>query len=164
MLRVVIPPLASHTQKALSAGHASRNFDRNGKNHAAQRGRDAFGTATRISASLLRRLSACFGSAPGQGPKAAKFAVLSPGHAGFPNHAKRSEGSDSAPIRNTPVSPCVPLCAIFLREPSVLAFVCESEHGPFVREVEKRDEKRFGTALRRQFRRIFLSADSGGSQ
>ena len=63
-----------------------------------------------------------------------------------------------------PVSPCVPLCAIFLREPSVLAFVCESERGPFVREVEKRDEKRFGTALRRQFRRIFLSADSGGSQ
>ena len=77
------------------------------------------GTATRISASLFRRLSACFGSAPGQGPKAAKFAVLSPGHAGFPNHAKRSEGSDSAPIRNTPVSPCVPLCAIFLREPRV---------------------------------------------
>ena len=26
----------------------------------------------------------------------------------------------------------------------------ESEHGPFVREVEKRDEKRFGTALWRQ--------------
>ena len=46
-------------------------------------------TATRISASLSRRLSAFFGSATDQGPKAAKFAVLTPGHAGFPNRAKR---------------------------------------------------------------------------
>ena len=92
------------------------------QNHAAQRGRDAFGTATRISASLFRRLSAFFGSTPGQGQKAAKFAVLIPGRAGFPNRVKRSEGSDTTPIRNTPVSPCVPLCAIFLREPSVYPF------------------------------------------
>ena len=63
---------------------------------AAQRGRDAFGTATRISASLSRRLSAFFGSTPDQAPKAAKYAVLTPGHAGFPNRVKRSEGSDSA--------------------------------------------------------------------
>ena len=47
-----------------------------------------------------------------------------------------------------PVSPCEPLCAIFLRKPSVLpAFARESKRGAFVREVEKRDEKRFGTAL-----------------
>ena len=56
--------LLSHAQKALSAGHTSRNFGRSKKDHAAQRGRDAYGTATRISASLLRRLSAFFGSAP----------------------------------------------------------------------------------------------------
>ena len=42
------------------------------------------------------------------------------------------------------VSACEPLCAIFLRVP---VFVCESERGPFVRDVEKRDEKRFGTEL-----------------
>ena len=72
------------------------------------------GTATRISASLFRRLSAFFGSTPGQDPKAAKFAVLSPGPTGFPNRAKRSEGSDTTPVRNAPVSPCKPLCAIFL--------------------------------------------------
>ena len=77
------------------------------------------GTATRMSASLFRRLSAFFGSAPDQGPKAAKFAVLIPGRAGFPNRAKRSEGNDSAPIRNTPVSPCKPLCAILLAKMSV---------------------------------------------
>ena len=60
------------------------------------------GTATRISASLFRRLSAFFGSTPDQGAKAAKFAVLTPGHAGFPKRVKRSEGSNSAPIRNSP--------------------------------------------------------------
>ena len=70
------------------------------------------GTATRMSTSLFRRLSAFFGSTPDQDPKAAKFAVLTPGHAGFPNRAKRSEGSDSAPTRNAPVSPYKPLCAI----------------------------------------------------
>ena len=87
--------------------------------HAAQRGRDAFGTATRISASLSRRLSAFFGSTSNQDPKAAKFAVLPPGHAGFPNRVKRSEGSDTTPVRKAPVSACKPLCAILLRKPSV---------------------------------------------
>ena len=60
------------------------------------------GAATRMNASLSRRLSAFFGSIPGQDLKAAKFAVLTPGRAGFPNRAKRSEGSDSAPIQNAP--------------------------------------------------------------
>ena len=81
------------------------------------------GTATRISASLFRRLSAFFGSAPNQGPKAAKFAVLTPGRAGFPNRAKRSEGSDSAPTRNAPVSPCEPLCA---RLGGQVSFICKT--------------------------------------
>ena len=70
--------------------------------HAAQRGRDAFGTATRISASLSRRLSAFFGSTSNQDPKAAKFAVLPPGHAGFLKRVKQSEGSNSAPTGKTP--------------------------------------------------------------
>ena len=69
------------------------------------------GTATRMSASLSRRLSALFGSTPDQGPKAANYAVLTSGHAGFPNRAKRSEGSDTTPIRNARVSACEPLCA-----------------------------------------------------
>ena len=109
----------SHTWKALSAGCTNRNFGRSEKDHTAQRGRDACGTATRISASLFRRLSVSFRSASDQGPKAAKYAVLTPGHAGFPNRTKQSEGSDSAPIRNTPVSPCKPLCAILLVKASV---------------------------------------------
>ena len=79
------------------------------------------GAATRINTSLFRRLSAFFGSTPDQDPKAAKFAVLTPGHAGFPNRAKRSEGRDSAPVGNAPASTCEPLCAISLRKPSVYA-------------------------------------------
>ena len=84
-------------KKVSGTGHTGHNFVRNEKNHAAQRGRDAFGTATRISASLFRRLSVFFESTPDQGPKAAKFAVLPPGHAGFPKREERSEGSDTTP-------------------------------------------------------------------
>ena len=43
------------------------------------------GTATHMSASLFRRLSAFFGSTPGQDPKAAKYAVLTPGPGMFVN-------------------------------------------------------------------------------
>ena len=43
------------------------------------------GAATRISASLSRRLSVFFVSTPGQGPKAAKYAVLAPGPGMFVN-------------------------------------------------------------------------------
>ena len=60
------------------------------------------GTATRMNASLSRRLSAFFEIPLDQDPKAAKYAVLIPGRAGFPNRAKRSEGSNSAPTRNAP--------------------------------------------------------------
>ena len=72
------------------------------------------GTSTRISASLSRRLSVFFVSTPGQGPKAAKYAVLIPGRAGFPNRAKRSEGSDTTPPSEMPlfrpVIRCVQSC------------------------------------------------------
>ena len=102
----------SHTQKALSAGCTSRNFGRSEKDHAAQRGRDAYGTATRISTSLSRRLFVSFRSASDQDPKAAKFAVLPPGHAGFLKRVKQSEGSNSAPSEMPCVSSCEPLCAI----------------------------------------------------
>ena len=77
------------------------------------------GTATHISASLSRRLSAFFGNAPGQGPKAAKFAVLIPGPGIFVNVQLVSRVMIPPPSKIPPVSACKPLCAIFLREPSV---------------------------------------------
>ena len=50
--------------------------------------------------------------------------------------------------------PCFAVCALVCdlspKAECVPTFTRESEHGPFVREVEKRDEKRFGTALWRQ--------------
>ena len=100
------------------------------------------GTATRMSASLFRRHSAFFESASGQDPKAAKFAVLTPGRAGFPKHAKRSEGRDTTPVRN---APCFAVCALVCdpspKAESVPAFGSESKCGPFVQEVEKHDER-----------------------
>ena len=89
------------------------------KNHAAQRGRDAFGTATRISASLSRRLSAFFGSTPDQAPKAAKLAVLIPGPGMLVNVRNAPRVVIPPPSETPPVSACKPLCAILLRKPSV---------------------------------------------
>ena len=77
------------------------------------------GTATRISASLFRRLSAFFGSTPGQDPKAAKYAVLTPGPGMFVNVRNAPRVVIAPPSETPPVSPCVPLCAILLRKASV---------------------------------------------
>ena len=109
----------SHTQKALSAGCTNRNFGRSEKDHAAQRGCDAFGTATRISASLSRRLSAFFESTSRARSQSGKVRRSGTRPGDVRERAVRVEGSDSGPVRKAPVSPCVPLCAIFLREPSV---------------------------------------------
>ena len=87
--------------------------------HAAQRGRDAFGTATRISASLFRRLSAFFRSVSDQDPKAAKYAVLIPGPGMFVNVRNALRVVIPPPSETPPVSACKPLCAILLRKPSV---------------------------------------------
>ena len=68
---------------------------------------------------ITQRGRDAFGSAPSQGPKAAKFAVLIPGPGIFVNVRLVSRVVIAAPSETTPVSPCVPLCAIFLRKPSV---------------------------------------------
>ena len=111
---------ASHTRKGpVCAERRSRNFGRSKKRSRSPAGPRRLGTATRMSASLFRGSLRSSGAPSSQDPKAAKFAVLPPGHAGFPKRVKQSEGSDTTPVRNTPVSACEPLCAIFLREPSV---------------------------------------------
>ena len=113
-----MPPPLSYARKALSAGRENCNFDKSKKitqPSGAATPRDS-DTHKRIA---VPRLSASFESALDQGSKAAKFAVLILGHAGFPKRVKRSEGRDTTPIRNARVSPCEPLCAIFLRKPRV---------------------------------------------
>ena len=79
----------------------------------------AFGTATRISASLSRRLSAFFGSTHDQAPKAAKLAVLIPGPGMLVNVRNAPRVVIPPPSETPPVSACKPLCAILLRKPSV---------------------------------------------
>ena len=79
-----------------------------------------------------------FESTPDQGPKAAKFAVLPPGHAGFPKRVKQSEGSDTTPVRNTPCfAVCALACDFSPKAECVPAFTRESERGAFVPEVLK---------------------------
>ena len=110
---------ASHTRKTMSAGCTNPDFDKSEKDHAAQRGRDAFGTATRISASLSRRLSAFFESTSRPRSQSGKVRRSDTRPGDVCERAERSEGSDSGPVRKAPVSACKPLCAIFLRKPSV---------------------------------------------
>ena len=79
--------------------------------------------------------------------KAAKFAVLTPGRTGFPNRAKRSEGSNSAPVRNAPCfGVCALVCDLSPKAECVPAFAHESKRRPFVLEVEKRLEMELATA------------------
>ena len=138
----------SHTRKALSTECENRNFDRNEKRLRSPAGPRRLGTATRISASLFRRLSAFFESTSRPRPKSGKVRRSDTRPGDVRERAVRVEGNDSAPSETPRVSPCEPLCAIFLRKlGGVPTFACKSERGPFVREAEKRDEKRFGTAL-----------------
>ena len=65
------------------------------------------------------RLSAFFGSTSDQDPKAAKYAVLTPGPGMFVNVRNSPRVMIPPPPETTPVSPCKRLCAIFLRKPSV---------------------------------------------
>ena len=79
------------------------------------------GTATRISALLSRRLSVFFVSTPGQGPKAAKYAVLAPGPGMFVN------------VRNAPRV----VCDLSQKAECVPTFVSGSKCEAFVPEVLK---------------------------
>ena len=77
------------------------------------------GTATRISASLSRRLSAFFESTSRPRSQSGKVRRSDTRPGDVRERAVRVEGSDSGPVRKAPVSPCEPLCAIFLGKPSV---------------------------------------------
>ena len=60
-----------------------------------------------------------------------------PGDVG--ERAERSESSDTTPVRNTPVSACEPLCAIFLRKASVYPLsLVKANVGRLFRDVEVR--------------------------
>ena len=60
-----------------------------------------------------------FRSASDQDLKAAKYVVLIPGPGMFVNVRNAPRVVIPPPPKTPPVSPCVPLCAIFLRKPGV---------------------------------------------
>ena len=124
------------------------------------------GTATRISASLLRRLSAFFESTLDQVPKAAKFDVLIPGPGMFVNVRNAPRVVIPPPIRNAPCfAVCAAVCDPSPKAECVPAFARESERGPFVREVEQQDERRLGDKIYgSSFARFSSSAGVEGSQ
>ena len=96
---------AEQNREAHQCGKRNSNGITQPSGAAPPRSGDAHGARLRSEGSLL------LSDVPSVHAKMAKYAVLTPGRAGFPNRVKRSEGNDSAPIRNTPVSPCKPLCA-----------------------------------------------------
>ena len=114
-----MPPLTSHTRKGPEHRAWKPQFRQKRKRLRSPAGPRRLGTATRISASLSRRLSAFFESTSGQGSKAAKFAVLTPGPGMFVNVQLVSRVMIAPPSETSPVSLCVPLCAILLAKASV---------------------------------------------
>ena len=109
----------SHMRKALSTECENRNFDRNEKRLRSPAGPRRLGTATRISASLFRRLSAFFESTSRPRPKSGKVCRSDTRPGDVRERAARVEGNDSAPSETFPVSACKPLCAILLAKASV---------------------------------------------
>ena len=148
-------PRLAHTENHERRTYKSR-FRQKRKRSRSPAGPRRLGTATRISASLFRRLSASFWRTPGQDPKTAKCAVLIPGHAGFPNCVKRSEGSDSAPIRNTPCfGVWAVVCDFSPKAEGVPAFACESERGHLWEKLKIGMRNGWWIKFMRQLCRIF---------
>ena len=101
-----------------------------------------------MSASLSRRLSAFFGSTSDQGQKAAKYAVLTPGHAGFRTAQNAPRVVIASPIQNAPCfAVCALVCDFSPKAECVPAFAHEGKRGPFVSEVERCNEKRLGDKI-----------------
>ena len=94
----------SYTQRVLSAGCTSHNSDKSKKRLRSPAGPRRLGTATRISASLLRRLSAFFGSTSRPRSQSGKVRRSDTRPGDVCERAERSEGSDSGPVRKAPVS------------------------------------------------------------
>ena len=123
------------------------------------------GTATRISASLLRRISAFFRSVSDQDPKAAKLAVLIPGPGMLVNVQNALRVVIPPPSETPPVSACKPLCAIFLGKPSVYPLSpVKANVGHLCEKLKTRQETVGDKIYGGSFAGFFSSADSGGSQ
>ena len=83
-----------------------------------------------------------FRSASDQDLKAAKYVVLIPGPGMFVNVRNGPRVVIPPPTQNTTCfAVCALVCDFSPKAECVPAFTRESEHGPFVREAEKHDER-----------------------
>ena len=83
-----------------------------------------------------------FRSASDQDLKAAKYVVLIPGPGMFVNVRNAPRVVIPPPTQNTTCfAVCALVCDFSPKAECVPAFTRESEHGPFVREAEKHDER-----------------------
>ena len=119
-----MPPLASHTRKGPERRAYKPQFRQKRKRSRSPAGPRRLGTATRISASLSRRLSAFFGSTPGQDLKAAKFAVLIPGPGMFVN-VQNAPRVVIPPPSETPLLRRVGRCVRFFEQSRVCTHFCQ---------------------------------------
>ena len=87
---------AEQNREAHQCGKRNSNGITQPSGAAPPRSGDAHGARLRSEGSLL------LSDVPSVHAKMAKYALLTAAHAGFPNRAKRSEGSDTTPIQNAP--------------------------------------------------------------
>ena len=143
----MIPLLPCTRGKALSTGRTSRNFDKSKKITRPS------GAATPRDSDAHKRIAVpkalcVLWEHPRLNPKSGKTCRSDTRPGDVRERAERSEGSDSTPIQNAPCfAVCALVCDLSRKAECVPAFTRESERGPFVREAEKCDEMRFGTAL-----------------
>ena len=110
---------ASHTQKSPCAEREKYNIGRPKRVLRSPAGPRRLGTATRMGASLFRRLSAFFGSAPRPRPKRGKVRRSDTRPGEVCERAERSEGSDTTPHPKRPVFRPVSRCVRFFSESRV---------------------------------------------
>ena len=109
--RVVIPPLASHTRKALSAGCTNPQFRQKRKRSRSPAGPRRLGDSDAHKRVAVPKALCVLREHPRPRPKSGKVRRSDTRPGDVRERAERSEGSDSAPIRNRPVfrrvCPCV---------------------------------------------------------
>ena len=105
----MIPPLASHTRKGPERRVYKPQFRQKRKRSRSPAGPRRLGTATRISTSLFRRLSAFFESTSRPRLKSGKVCRSDTRPGDVRERAARVEGNDSAPTQN---ATCFGVCAL----------------------------------------------------
>ena len=115
----MIPPLASHTRKGPERRAYKPQFRQKRKRSRSPAGPRCLRNSDTHKRIAVPKTLCVLREHTGSRPKSGKVRHSDTRPGDVCEHAVRVEGSDSGPVRKAPVSPCEPLCAIFLRKPSV---------------------------------------------